>query len=107
MTQVSLLHSISESTTVLLLLDSAQFFFVFCAHQSGYVSGAAIICATPNTVNNISNFVSFGGMEVSSATFSKSSINDTEYSVKVTYNFNNIWSPAFVICQSGWITDVF
>ena len=82
-------------------------FLVFCAHQSGNVSGAAIIFTAPSTVNVISNFVSYNGMLVSSVTATKDSTDDALYSVKVVYNIENIWSPAFVICQSGWITDVF
>lgn len=83
-------------------------FWVFCTHQSGHVNGAAIIFTAPSTVNSISNFVSYNGLLVSSATPIKDSAYDDDvYSVKVEYSIENIWEPAFVICQSGWITDVF
>lgn len=82
-------------------------FWVFCTHQSGNVSGAAIIFTAPSTINEISNFISYNGLLVSSVMATKDSTDDTLYSVKVVYNIENIWSPAFVICQSGWITDVF
>lgn len=82
-------------------------FFVFCAHQTGKVNGAAIIFTAPSTIDAISNFISYDGMLVSSVMATKDSTDDTLYSVKVVYNIENIWSPAFVICQSGWITDVF
>lgn len=82
-------------------------FLVFCAHQIGKVNGAAIIFTAPSTINAISNFISYDGMLVSSVMATKDSTDDAVYSVKVVYNVQNIWSPAFVICQSGWITDVF
>lgn len=82
-------------------------FWLFCTHQSGQVNGAAIIFTAPSTINAISNFISYDGMLVSSVMATKDSTDDAVYSVKVVYNVQNIWSPAFVICQSGWITDVF